>query len=333
MKTQPKDLESKAIALALSEHWNIECSSLCYAPLGFGSHHWVADTIDGQKWFVTVDGLQAHYSGDSADASFNTLTSAFQMAVLLRDVANLPFVIAPLVDASGRAIVRLSDHFAIAVFPYLDVESSEFGEFRNQSDRLEAMVRIGEVHNATSDISVTSLRRNTLAIPNRAGLLVALGSIDTAWSAGPYSEPARQLLRQHASTLLKRLDDFDDLAKSVMGSRSGWVISHGEPHAGNVIRTRTGELVVVDWDTVAYAPRERDLWMMVNESNSDWSIYRDVTGIESLSTPAMAAYRIYWDLSEIAIYVSWCLKPHERTDEMEIAWTRLQEYVAFNPSH
>ena len=39
-------------------------------------------------------------------------------------------------------------------------------------------------------------------------------------------------------------------------------MTHGEPHAGNVMRTDEGRLLV-DWDTVALAPPERDLWMLV----------------------------------------------------------------------
>ena len=44
------------------------------------------------------------------------------------------------------------------------------------------------------------------------------------------------------------------------------VITHGEPHPGNLIRTGNG-LAMVDWDTVALAPRERDLWMLADDES------------------------------------------------------------------
>jgi spectinomycin phosphotransferase len=301
--------------------------SLRYVPLGFGSHHWIATTVDGQRWFITVDDIRAGHLGTCDEKSFEILTTAFQTAAALRDFANLPFVIAPIADMTGEVIHRLSEHYAMAVFPFLDMEPTEFGEFRQQEDRNQAMRLIGQVHNATSRLSVKALRRDTLVVPNRADLMVALESLDVTWSAGPYSDPARLLLREHADAVMKKLRRFDEMAASVVRDTSGWVISHGEPHAGNAVRTRAGNLVFVDWDTVAYAPRERDLWMLVNETTPDWAAYRNETEVTSLSDSAMDTYRLHWALSEIAIFVSWFLRPHERTEDMETAWVSLRKYL------
>ncbi|HEV2072284.1 MAG TPA: phosphotransferase, partial [Thermomicrobiales bacterium] len=203
----------------------------------------------------------------------------------------------------------------------------EFGEFQHESDKNDAMRLVGAIHNATAQLSVDRLRKETLLVPKRTELQQALRALDVTWNAGPYSEPARRLLRDHAPVLHQRLGQFERLAAAVMGDRSGWVVSHGEPHAGNIIRTRSGNMVVVDWDTAAYAPLERDLWMLLDEANPDWSAYRATTNVASLSHRALGAYRLHWSLSEIAIYVSWCRSPHDRTEEMEIAWAGLQEYV------
>lgn len=327
MRTPPGDLNLESVALVLSGRWNIEAASLNYVPLGFGSHHWIAASGDGKKWFLTADDLRNHHCGEDEETAFENLTTAFETAAALRDVSNLSFVIGPVADTAGSPIVRLTNQFSLAVFPYLDVEPTEFGEFRNTADRNEAQRLVGRLHNATTTIPVESLRHNTLAIPGRRGFHDALRSLDSTWKAGPYSEPARVLLREHGGTVRDKLRRFDGLAALVTGDTSGWVITHGEPHAGNVIRTGSGKLVIVDWDTVAYAPRERDLWMMVNESNPDWSAYRDATGVTALSQPALAAYRLQWDLAEIAIYTSWCQKPHERTEEMAIAWESLRQYL------
>jgi spectinomycin phosphotransferase len=327
MKTPPKSLEINAISAALSAHWNVDAAALTYAPLGFGSHHWIAETSNGEKWFVTIDDLLAAHPGENEVGPFKVLATAFGTAAALRDIAKLSFVIGPIADSSGRWLHRLEERYSMAVFPFVDVESTEFGEFRNESDKNDAMRLIGGIHNATTQLSVDQLRKETLVVPNRPELLQVLGSLDVTWNAGPYSEPARRLLRDHATALRQRLGEFDRLAAEVMADRSGWVVSHGEPHAGNIIRTRCGNMVVVDWDTVAYAPPERDLWMLLNGANPDWSAYRDTTNVASLSDLALAAYRLHWSLSEIAIYVSWCRRPHDQTEEMGIAWAGLQQYV------
>lgn len=171
------------------------------------------------------------------------------------------------------------------------------------------------------------LRKETFLIAKRTELLQALSALNVPWNAGPYSEPARRLLRDHATTLRQRLGQFDRLAAQVMADRSGWIVTHGEPHAGNIIRTRSGSMVVVDWAAVAYAPPERDLWMLLDEANPDWSTYKATTNVTSLSDRALTAYRLYWNLSDIAVFVSWCRCPHDRTEEMEMAWAELQAFV------
>lgn len=327
MKTPPRDLEADTISVALSAHWNLNVAALTYAPVGFGSYHWIAETTGGEKWFVTIDDLRSAYLEENEEKAFKVLGTAFQAAAALRDAARLAFVIAPIADCGGRWLHRLDEHYSMAVFPFVDVEPTEFDRFPHESDRYDAMRLVGEIHNATAQISVDPLRKETFLVRNRTALLQALSALDVPWNAGPYSEPARRLLRDHGTTLRQRLGQFDRLAAEVMADRSGWVVSHGEPHAGNIIRARSGSMVVVDWATVAYAPPERDLWMLLDEANPDWSVYRATTNVTSLSDRALAAYRLYWNLSDIAVFVSLCRGPHDRTEEMEMVWAELQAYV------
>lgn len=328
MKTQPNNLHADTITSALLTEWGIASSRLTYVPLGFGSHHWVADTVGGDKWFVTVDDLRQHHLADVPEAAFQALSVSFLTAVALRDLARLPFVVGPKATLSGECIARIDRQYAMAVFPHLSVKPSDYGEFRNPADRDEAMRLVGAVHNATSVVPLDALRRNTLEIPNRAGLLEALSTLDWEWDSGPYATCAQGYLREHGELAVRKLEHFDHLVRSALDDPSEWVVTHGEPHAGNIIRTRTGDLVIVDWDTVAFAPRERDLWMMVSDVNPDWSDYRDVTGVSTLCRAALDAYRLHWELTEISIYVGWLRQPHGQTEEMEIAWSSLQQYLA-----
>lgn len=332
MRTPPNDLDIEAISAILSAHWEIDRATLSYVPLGFGSHHWAAEGDGAGRWFVTVDDLRADHLVGHDRSTFDVLATAFGTAASLRDLAHLPFVVGPVATTNGEVIVRLDAHYSVAVFPYLAVEPTEFGEFRNPQDRNEALNLVGEIHNATDAISIDGLRRDTLVIPGRPGLLRALESLAEPWTGGPFSEPARRLLQDNVDTLLKKLHRFDDLARSAMrdATGTGWVVTYGEPHTGNVIRTRTGALVMVDWDSVAYAPRERDLWMLVNEGDPDWLAYRDVTGVASPNDDVIEAYRLHWDVSEIAVYVSWFMRPHERTEDTETAWSGLRHYLSGN---
>lgn len=327
MKTRPADLSTGEIVATLASGWNLETVTLEYVPLGFGSHHWIAALADGTRRFITADDLCASSLRSHMADSFALLAAAFATAAALRDTVHLPFVIGPIKAASGEILRRVGDRYSLAVFPFLDIAPTEYGEFREPSDRREALALVGHVHNATRRLPVTGLRRDTLAVPHDADLRDALMTLDRPWRAGPFGEPARALLRDKANRIEALLARFAALRETVEADQSDWVISHGETHASNIVRTRTGKLVMVDWDTVAFAPRERDLWNLVNDRTPDWLPYREVTGVRQLSVSAMEAYRLHWDLSEITTYVDWCRSPHERTAEMEIAWKELQGYL------
>jgi thiamine kinase-like enzyme len=58
---------------------------------------------------------------------------------------------------------------------------------------------------------------------------------------------------------------FDDLLDRVREVGGPYVITHGEPHPGNLLRTRAG-LRLIDWDMTALARPERDLWTELQET-------------------------------------------------------------------
>jgi hypothetical protein len=327
MKTRPRDLDASTIAGVLEDGWGIERADLRYAPVGFGSHHWIATTPHGDRWFLTVDDLHSsHLSGRERDA-FATLDTAFRTAAALRNRAELSFVIAPIPGSTGQILRRLCDRYALSVFPFLEVEPASFGEFRSSVDRDAVMRLIGQVHNASGLVFTETLRRNTLLIQGRERFLEAMRSLEDPWTGGPFAEPARQLLRSHAGQIRTVLARFDALAAAVNPDASDWAVTHGEPHAANVIRTRAGAMVIVDWDTVAFGPRERDLWMLVDDAKNDWAAYRDVTGVTAISDETIATYRLHWALSEIAVYTAWFRDAHDRTEDIDAAWVEFQQYV------
>lgn len=327
MKTPPADLDPDLIAVAIEAQWGKRVDALAYAPLGFGSHHWLAETVEGERWFVTVDDLRAEHLSPREDASFERLETAFGIAAHLRNEFGLSFVVAPIATRTGRSLHRLTDRYSLALFPRLDVVPRDFGTFADEDDRIGALGLVGRVHAASDDMPLLTLRSDTLAIPGRESFEATLHDTGTSWTGGPYAEPARELLRGHVDDVRAALGRFDALVREVTADQSGWVITHGEPHAANVIRTTAGDQVIVDWDTVALAPPERDLWMLVDEEDHDWSAYSDITGLTMLSAAAMEAYRRHWALSEIAIYLAWSRAPHEDTEEMRIAWKELRSYL------
>jgi spectinomycin phosphotransferase len=85
-------------------------------------------------------------------------------------------------------------------------------------------------------------------------------------------------------------------------------------------------MVLIDWDTALIAPPERDLWMVVSDHGDERHVYTETTG-HQIDEDALTLYRLWWDLSEIAGYVSWFRLPHVETADTETAWRSLEGYL------
>jgi spectinomycin phosphotransferase len=175
---------------------------------------------------------------------------------------------------------------------------------------------LAELHGATLLVG-SDARRIGLDIPGRRNLEAALEQVEETWSGGPFSEPGRRELAAHAANVTALLDVADRLALDVARRSTEWVVTHGEPHARNVMRTGEG-LVLIDWDTVALAPPERDLWM-VSDAADEAAIYADATG-HAPDPVAMNFFRLVWDLADLAAYLDLIRLPHHETEDSERAY-------------
>jgi uncharacterized protein len=111
--------------------------------------------------------------------------------------------------------------------------------------------------------------------------------------------------------------------------RSATVVTHGEPHPANVMLV-TGTLVLIDWDTVALAVPERDLWMVAPIGDDRFGRYEAVTGhMTDEEREIMRRHAAYWqpliDAGRMVVFGpvldgtgSWGLGVVEADDEDEL---------------
>jgi spectinomycin phosphotransferase len=311
MRSLPDELETSALPGLLADGWGFDVAAAEYAAVGGGSYHWVVHDGDGARRFVTVDDLDHKpWLGDTRKSVFDGLSSAFETAAALRD-SGLGFVVAPIRDVEGATVRSIGLKQTIALFPFVAGRAGEFGRFE-PAERAALLAMIAELHQATP--AVASVARSIdLDVPGRPLLEAALQELDQTWSGGPFSEPARQALAPHAADIAELLALSDRLSDDVRRS-SDWVVTHGEPHAGNVMWT--GERhVLVDWDTVALAPPERDLWMLVGDT-------ADTNDVAS------SFFRLRWDLSDLAAFTHQLRSPHRHSEDTVKAFDALTYYVA-----
>ena len=167
--TAPADFSTDLLTAALREMWGLEVREIVYVPIGFGSHHWRARTVDGDRWFVTLD----DYAGAGTDVERGAaLSSAFRAARALADVG-LDFVVASVPARDGSVPFELRRHQWVSVTPWLEAPRLPSPDDQTAADR-----------RAVPEASWSGTRRRTGRAPN-----VTPGSSPTANRTGATSSP------------------------------------------------------------------------------------------------------------------------------------------------
>jgi spectinomycin phosphotransferase len=310
------------VARALADGWGIPDGPLRYAPVGGGSYHWIAGDEPGERHFVTVDDLDDKgWLGRTRPAVLAGLRAAMDAAAGLRR-SGLGFVVAPVPARTGETVRALGARHAVAVFPFLAGPAFHWGEPLPEPERGELVAMLAALHRA--DPAAVRLPRMEAGLSWRGDLETALGELGRPWSGGPYAEPARELLAGAARPVRRQLATLDRWAAGLAAAEA--VITHGEPHPGNVVRD-AGGLTLVDWDTVGLAPPERDLWSVATGSGEELRRYTELTG-RPVDTGAFGFYRLRWALDDLSCFVRDLRAPHRRTPGTEHAWEALEITIA-----
>jgi spectinomycin phosphotransferase len=315
MRDEPGEMSCDLVAGILNEQWGFRATEVVYAPVGFGSHHWIASEAGDPRWFVTADRV--------GSAGGQLIEAAMQTTKELADRGH-EFVVPPLPDRTGRLAREVLTGWTVAVLPYLHGWSTPDGAWDDPAERVQIARILGRLHTRTAP---EALQRWDFAIPHRDALLPALADLNRPWSAGPYSEPARLRLAGAYEYVHSMLDQYDALVREIDASDEPWVVTHGEPHSANVLRTADGSMHLVDWATVRLAPRERDLKAVLGGPADVLAAYQSEAGPVSPRAAALELFDVWWSVAEIASYVHLFRQPHVESEDSKESWRELMEYL------
>lgn len=326
----PGTFGDRDLLAALTAHWGLHADRVRYLPKGAGSYHWVTAARGRPEYFVTVDDLDTKpWLGDQRWVTFGGLRAAYDTARVLADEAGLPSVVGPLRARDGSVIVRLSDQYTVAVFPFVEGTAGRWGADVPPDWRTALLGQLAALHQATGVVAAP-LGRRPLDLPERPLLTAALAALGRRWEGGSLAEPARRALADHAGTVTGWLAELDDLAQELRAAPAELVITHGEPHPGNLIMTSRG-LRLIDWDTVALALPERDLWMLDDGPDGAFGRYAELTS-RSVNPAAVSFFRLAWTLSDIASFAAMFRLPHQQTRWIDQKWNGFLRLLGGAPS-
>lgn len=323
MLTEPADLDRDELVQNLKDHWSIDVVSIAYEAVGFGSQHWIATDAAGTRWFVTADHLTP-----PENHAFRRLSSAFRTAAALREHGGLDFVLAPSTSRTGEVLIRIGSAWALSIRPYVPAVPLEpKGPVEETNDRVRAAELVAELHAATPTLPPDSVPRESFELAAIPRLRETLARLDRPWTSGPFGEPARKLLAESRTAVVDLIDRYESMGAAAHARQSDWVITHGEPHGTNILLGANDQLFLIDWDTALIGPKERDLWMILDDDGPEWLAYRGKRRAGDLRPEILELYRIEWVLSEISGYTGRFRRPHSATADDHASWADLQSYL------
>jgi spectinomycin phosphotransferase len=235
VRCRPPGITDDQIVRAIADGWGFHAGTLSYVPIGAGSYNWIATDRDGRRRFVKVDDLDDKpWLGRARPQVLAGLRAALTAAVRLRAECGLRFVVAPILGINEDAIRLLTQKHGISVYPYLAGQAGKWGDTYTSGERAELAHLLTVLHQQTIPVPETPL---DLPGPDA---LTHLPAADA----------------EQANILLSACEDLAGHVRALPK-----VLTHGEPHPGNVMWV-DGRLMLLDWDTVGFAPAERDTWLI-----------------------------------------------------------------------
>lgn len=292
MHQPPTNLSDQQVLDRVRTRWCPDVTAVRHLAVGFGAWHWRAEVEGTARFFVTLDPPLWH-TAESAEATY---AAAAHLA------RTLDVVHACLPTRAGRFTSRL-DQGWLSCTPWLEGH-------RPLSVGPEAVQALHRLHASRPPPAVLTWEPT-----------VAADLVDelTAWVAGdgwagPHGEVARAHVRAGLSGAVERgLTTYLRLRQGL--DHATYVPTHGEPGAHNQWRTEDGRLLLLDWETLRFAPRERDLLDGYHER-----VEHD--------PDLLHLFRLEWRLSEVRSYAQWLRGPHEDDTDTRTALDGLRAELA-----
>lgn len=289
------DLAERALAALVAERYGADPDRLAFAPVGGDGWHYRCPPF----WVSVRRDRQGHRP------------AAYRAARELRE-GGLEFALAPLPETTGQ-IVHHVGPFPVVVLPL--IEGATLFETGLRPGEADVIARMCErLHVAGCE---TPLTAETFELPFADELRSGLERAERAGSrCGPYGEALRALVARNRSAIFAMLAEIDALATMCRADPTPFVLTHGEPNSGNVLRDTEGRLRLLDWGDLQYGPPERD-WTSLDGLGLDLPA----------RAPFARFYHLRWDLGEIAEYTARFAAPHTGSVEDADKWRELSRYL------
>jgi spectinomycin phosphotransferase len=312
------DLKDKEIIACLRDAYGLTIEKVVFLPLGadFNTAVYRVTTTDGADHFLKLR------SGKFLEASVS-------VPKYLADLG-IKQVIPPLATKTGQLWANLEPFKAI-LYPY--IEGCNGVEAKLSEDQWTQFgAAIKKLHSIDIPSSITKdILRETFSSKWRESVKAFLIRIENEVFEEPVAAKMALFLKSKSSEILKLVERAEELAFAIQKQPIDYVLCHADMHGWNLIVDKENALYIVDWDTLIFAPAERDLmfigagiWDSGLTAAEEASLFYKGYGQAEINHAVLAYYRFERIIQDIGDYCEYIFLSDEGGDDRMQSFEYLQ---------
>ena len=312
------DLKDEEIIACLRDAYGLDIATVSFLPLGadFNTAVYRITTSTQTDYFLKLR------SGEFLEASVS-------VPKYLADLG-IKQVIPPLATKTGQLSTSLGDFKAI-LYPY--VEGRNGVEAKLSEDHWAQFgAAIKKLHELDIPTSITKdVPREMFSSKWRETVKAFLIRIDNEVFEEPVAVKMALFLKSKSSEILKLVERAEELAITIQKQPIDYVLCHADMHGWNLIVDEEAALYIVDWDTLIFAPVERDLmfigagiWVSSLTAAEEESLFYQGYGQTKINQDAIAYYRFERIIQDIGDYCEYIFLFDEGGDDRMQCFEHLQ---------
>ena len=312
------DLKDEEIVRCLRDAYGLTIEKIAFLPLGadFNTAVYCVTTSNQMDYFLKLR------SGKFLEASVSVPKYLVDLGIKQ--------VIPPLATKTDQLWTSLASFKAI-LYPY--VQGRNGVEAKLSEDQWAQFgAAIKKLHSVDIPSSITKdVLRETFSSKWRETVKAFLMRIENEVFEEPVAVKMAAFLKSKSNEILKLVERAEELAITIQKQPLDYVLCHADMHGWNLFVDKEAALYIVDWDTLIFAPVERDLmfvgagiWDSGLTASEEESLFYQGYGQTTINKDVLCYYRFERIIQDIGDYCEYIFLSDEGGEDRMQCFEHLQ---------
>jgi len=285
----------EALIACLHDHYGLHITQIAFLPLG--------NDVDTAVYRVAADDATPYFLKLRSDR-FDATSVAVPRFLYNQGISQ---IVAP-IETTAHQLCTRTDAFAVILFPFVAGQGG-FTVPLAERQWIELGVALKGMHTAVVPPALAvSIPQEACPPCWRDLARTFLAQAEATTFADPVAAELAAFLRAKRDDIFRIVARADALGGTLRARSPAQVLCHADIHAGNVMVGTDQALSIVDWDTLTFAPKERDLMFVGGGVGGVWNEIREEAwfyqsyGRAEIDPMVLAYYRYERIVQDIAAY-------------------------------